>query len=82
MFSFPSLPSLLDTASRLPSLDDVYIRSYPFLLEHFRSIDVLEWRDVVIGIHMVYGWMPTVLKSVDDLKRQEILALLSTVRTG
>lgn len=40
---------------------DSYIESYPYLCSHFSSKTVIDPQDVVLGAHMVYGWMPTVL---------------------
>jgi len=40
---------------------DSYIESYPYLCSHFSTKTVIHPEDVVLGAHMVYGWMPTVL---------------------
>lgn len=40
---------------------DSYIESYPYLCSHFSGKAVIVPQDVVLGAHMVYGWMPTVL---------------------
>ena len=40
---------------------DSYIESYPYLCAHFANKAVIDPQDVVLGAHMVYGWMPTVL---------------------
>lgn len=40
---------------------DSYIESYPYLCAHFSDKAVIGPQDVVLGAHMVYGWMPTVL---------------------
>jgi hypothetical protein len=40
---------------------DSYLESYPYLCAHFSGKAVIEPADVVLGAHMVYGWMPTVL---------------------
>jgi len=48
-----------------PSIDirrpDSYLESYPYLCAHFSDKAVVAPADVVLGAHMVYGWMPTVL---------------------
>lgn len=38
-----------------------YIVSYPYILAHFRNMDILSEKDFVYGAHIVYGWMPTIL---------------------
>lgn len=40
---------------------DSYIESYPYLCSHFSEKKAIAPQDVVLGAHMVYGWMPTVL---------------------
>lgn len=40
---------------------DSYIESYPYLCSHLSNKPVIAPQDVVLGAHMVYGWMPTVL---------------------
>ena len=42
--------------------DDSYILSYPLILNYFASKQLLVPEDVVLGAHMAYGWMPTVLE--------------------
>lgn len=38
------------------------IVSYPHLLKFFDSKERIEESDVVCGIHMAYGWMPTIVE--------------------
>jgi hypothetical protein len=40
--------------------EDAYSKVYPFLIEHFASIQNTDWSDAVVGLHIVYGWMPTI----------------------
>lgn len=44
------------------SVDNSYLQSYPHLIDYFASREVLNAGDFVCGAHMVYGWMPTILK--------------------
>lgn len=41
--------------------DNSYLTSYPYILSYFEKIDKILPEDVVLGAHMVYGWMPTIL---------------------
>jgi len=41
---------------------DTYLRSYPYLVEYFEGLDQITFGDAVRGAHMVYGWMPTMLR--------------------
>jgi len=43
------------------SRDDSYIVSYPHILAHFQSFNDFSQKDFVCGVHIVYGWMPTIL---------------------
>ena len=41
--------------------DDSYINSYPHMRSYFQDLDTITSENVVLGSHMVYGWMPTIL---------------------
>ena len=43
-------------------IDSSYIISYPYILSYFSEITHFTIQDVVCGSHMIYGWMPTILK--------------------
>lgn len=61
-----------------------YIESYPYLCAHFGTKTVLEPSDVVLGAHMVYDWMPTVLgldtAAVRGCTLQQAAALLTAAK--
>jgi hypothetical protein len=62
----------------LPDIDinqRSYYITYPEFLEHFRRITKFEKHDVIVGIHLIYGWMPTIchLKSEDFAQVANIL---------
>jgi len=46
--------------------NDTYIKSYPSLITFFAKKKILTTDDVIIGMHMVYGWMPTVLTITEN----------------
>lgn len=56
---------------------DSYVQTYQNFIEHFKNIDELKWHDLVIGSHLVYGWMPTIinLNYEDQNKAVQILNL-------
>lgn len=64
---------------------DSYLASYPHLCAYFADKDELDARDVVVGAHMVYGWMPTVLgldtDAVKGLSLAQAAALLNAARS-
>ena len=39
-----------------------YILSYPYILSYFSDKQTITSGDLVLGAHMVYGWMPTMLE--------------------
>jgi hypothetical protein len=61
-YGFNMLEKIFELESSIPVPQrDSYIESYPYLCSHFSSKAVIDPQDVVLGAHMVYGWMPTVL---------------------
>ena len=58
-----------------------YIRSYPHMLEYFRDIPQLTEKDVVVGAHMVYGWMPTIVHlNKNGAKLEEVILILQSAK--
>lgn len=68
----------------VPQLDS-YIESYPYLTSHFSNKTVIEPSDVVLGAHMVYGWMPTILGldtgAVRGASLQQVAVLLTLAKS-
>lgn len=61
-----------------------YILSYPYILSYFESHDPLSVADFVRGAHIVYGWMPKVLKlhtQPPNLTLAQAASLLESART-
>ena len=65
---------------------DPYSRAYPALLAHFQSRRPLSFDDALVGLHVVYGWMPTIpdlQRSMSDaIDRQALVDLLRRVQAG
>ncbi len=60
---------------------DSYILSYRDMLGYFKDIGKLTSKDVVVGAHMVYGWMPTIVHlNKDGSDPSEILHILQSVK--
>ncbi|WP_107879228.1 hypothetical protein [Neisseria animaloris] len=63
---------------------DSYIFSYPYILEFFstkfNSKNALDKHNFICGIHMIYGWMPHILKlnPIDDL--DNIITILNNTQ--
>jgi len=47
-------------AFKLDETQESYYISYIEFLEHFKKINEFGKHDVIIGIHLIYGWMPTI----------------------
>lgn len=73
----------LEASIAVPQQDS-YIESYPYMCAHFGNKAVIEPSDVVLGAHMVYGWMPTVLgldtAAVRGFTLQQAAALLTAAK--
>jgi hypothetical protein len=66
---------------------DPYSKAYPALLAHFRNLKTLDWANVVVGVHVVYGWMPTIprlggIMAWDEEKKQNTVNILLTAQSG
>jgi hypothetical protein len=70
----------LEPSLAIPS-GDSYIASYPYLCAHFVDKATIDEADVVLGAHMVYGWMPTVLGLDTGAMRGFSLAQAATLLT-
>ena len=61
--------------------------AYPALLSHFKSIETLDWDTLVLGLHIVYGWMPTLpkpgnLMRWDEVRRDQLTNALTKATLG
>jgi hypothetical protein len=62
------------------------IRAYPEFLQYFKKLKTLDIHDIIVGAHMAYGWMPTMLKIsllIDDIDQSEfIVDAMNKVKQG
>lgn len=56
--------------------NDSYIHSYSEFINYFKNIDWIEKHHLVIAIHFVYGWMPTIIQ-LNTKNLYEVLKELS-----
>ena len=66
---------------------DPYSMVYPALLSHFTGLQPVNWDAAVLGLHIVYGWMPTIPKlggimQWDGSKRQKFAETLANAKNG
>jgi Family of unknown function (DUF6308) len=66
---------------------DPYSRVYPALVGHFHRQNCLNWDAALVGLHIVYGWMPTIpeLKDItkyDADQQENIIGIIDGARKG
>jgi len=64
-----------------PPVDSSYLASYPAIIEHFQAIEHFTPNHLIVGAHLVYGWMPTILE-LNFSSLDEAVALLEAARQG
>ena len=60
---------------------DSYVQTYENFIEHFKNIDELKWHDLVIGSHLVYGWMPTII-NLNYEDQEKAVQILNSAKKG
>lgn len=55
--------------------------SYPEFLEYFKNKEKITKHDLIIGIHFVYGWMPTIFDFRSD-NFDEAIKILNKAKKG
>jgi hypothetical protein len=50
----------------MPNSAPLYITQYPAFLTFFGSIKAWDRQSVILGASLVYSWMPTILKRLED----------------
>ncbi|GJQ61098.1 MAG: hypothetical protein SCALA702_01510 [Melioribacteraceae bacterium] len=63
------------------SKNNSYSESYPVFLDYFSRLNEIKEKDLIIGAHFVYGWMPTILK-LNLEKSVDVLFILNRVKKG
>lgn len=61
------------------SHEDYFLYNYQYLVSHFLPTKKLTKSDVIVGAYLVYGWMPTMLKTA-DFKGDSLIDLLNEIR--
>lgn len=59
---------------------DSYLLSYPFFIDYFRKIKTLDVGNIILWSYFVYGWMPTILKSIDLGKITDVVSILQIAK--
>ena len=66
---------------------DPYSIAYGSLLPHFAKLRTPTWDDAVVGLHIVYGWMPTIpqlgrIMQWDQQRKSDLTATLTRAVNG
>lgn len=66
---------------------DPYCVAYQHIMKFFSSVEIIDWDAAIVGLHIVYGWMPTIPKlkrtfAMNLDQRGELLEVLNSARTG
>lgn len=76
------IEQLTKIANNFDSTKENYLLSYPHFLNYFKNLQTINLENIIIGISFTYSWMPTILKSIQLEKRDEILSILNAVKNG
>lgn len=60
-------------------INNSYLISYQYFVDYFKERNTIEKKDVIIGAHFVYGWMPTILH-LDSASIRKVTVLLNKVK--
>ncbi|NQU52057.1 MAG: hypothetical protein HQ522_05915, partial [Bacteroidetes bacterium] len=52
---------------------DSFIISYPYMISFFESRNKFTVEDLIVGVHAVYGWMPTMLDIYIDNVEEDLM---------
>lgn len=60
------IDELLEMSSKIDSTkEDSYLKTYPIFIQYFKVQKELTENDIIIGISLVYSWMPRILKNLN-----------------
>jgi hypothetical protein len=69
-------------ASEIKKEEDSYLKTYLIFINYFKEQDQLTDKNIIIGISLVYSWMPTILKNLDLEKIEEATKILNKAKTS
>lgn len=59
-----------------------YLKTYNHFIKYFKNKKKITEHDFIIGIHAIYGWMPTILKKLDLEDIDNTLIILNNVKNS
>lgn len=69
-------------ANNINLTNESYLTSYPYFLDYFKNLTSIKRDNLIIGISFTYSWMPTILKSINLDRCDEIIMILNEVKNG
>jgi len=79
LFNKLNIERLYSNLNEVSSQGKNYISTYPYLVQYFQELEKVELRHLILGSHLVYGWMPTIL-NLNIENSDSILELLNKVK--
>lgn len=62
--------------------EDSYLKTYPTFIQYFKKLQEIDEDNMIIGISLVYSWMPTILKKLDLTNTKQLTDILNEVKSG
>lgn len=63
--------------------EDGYIQSYPHFIKFFKERKEIDKAAFFVGVHMVYGWMPTIPKiKFNETPISDVISILNLAKKG
>lgn len=68
-------------SSKRITKEDPYLKTYPKFIQYFREHKKLTEDNIIIGISLVYSWMPTILKNLNLESIKEATKILNKAKS-
>ena len=81
-FSALTMSRLIEDSKNIDFSHQISVHPYySEFLKFFASKETIGYSDVIVAAHMVYGWMPTMLR-INTVNIEKILPVLNRVKNG
>ncbi len=65
------------TSNKITSFNEAALEDFQSITDFVQNIKTLDWPHIIVVAHMVYGWMPTMLKSFKATRADRLKVLES-----
>jgi hypothetical protein len=72
---------MISKSTKFPTRPDNYLHSYRPILDYFSSIEAFSAATFILGVTIVYGWMPTIMR-LKAANFDECAQILNKVKAG